>query len=105
MQLAEKLDWKGLTFQLFVETKFAVSPMTMRTLKIALFFLHVMHCFSVVMKSGCSTLKRVVSGFSPERPGFDLRAVCVEHSTATSNLLPTEVTTQTFLRKFHFKLV
>jgi len=44
-----------------------------------------MHCFLVVMKSGCSPLKAVVSGFSPQRPGFDLRAV--ERSTATPQLM------------------
>jgi hypothetical protein len=59
--------------------KFAVSPIITRTLKKLhfFFFLHLMHCFSVVMKSGCSTLKAVFPGFLPQRSGFDSRAVYV----------------------------
>jgi len=38
------------------------------------------------MKCGCSTLKAVFPGFSPQMSGFDQRAVYVERSTATPQL-------------------
>ena len=66
------------------------------------FFLHLMLCFSV-MKSSCSTLKVVVPGFSPQRPGFDLRAVYVGHSTATPKLTTNWSYNTNFLKKISFR--
>jgi hypothetical protein len=62
-----------------------------------------MHFFTIVLKSGCFTLKRIVPGFSPQRPGFDLRAVYVKRSTATPKLTTNWSYNTNFLKKISFQ--